>query len=370
MHLMELIFPIITFFLGYFAEKIADKLLDKLSTKRKNAKNKKQKINISQYDINTVFTEDIYPYISSDNIWVKDNGKKMFLAFPPDKKSQLKNIEGEFAIEDTYFRELALNGFSKSEINDVVERARVEIAEDFIKRDDGLYFNGDKYGIVFLDSKSRTTDKKETPQLLVELFHTDHFTHRVISRAVEMLNPPKSYLISENLNNELNWIRTSFGLSIIVILKSTNQIVMTHRSKKASFTKGKSWIYVSATEAISKADIDEYDNTVDFSLCVKRGIKEELGIKKGMYKSDTIKFYDCFFETEFFQDGMVASIELSEEILPEQVEGFRGKDKHLEIEDIFFIDNTKTTIEKFIEDNKADMRSQTIFALKSYISNM
>ena len=181
---------------------------------------------------------------------------------------------------------------------------------------------------------------------------------------------PKDIINNETLNNELKWIRTSFGISVIIILKSTNQIIMTHRSKNASFSQGKNWIYVSVTEALSQADVDEYDSAVDFSLCVKRGIKEELGIEKGMYHHDDIKFYDCFFETQFFQDGIVASVELSEKIMPQDIINFRAKDKRLEIEDIFFIDNNKAAIQKFINDNHNEMRSQTIFALESYLESL
>ena len=368
---MEIIIPILTFILGYFAEKVMDKISEKFFQQYKIRKNRRFKDKIEKkYNINAIFTEDIYPCISEEDIWIKENGKKMFLSFPDNLKTYLKSIEGEFKSEDQFFCELTLPGYTSEEISNAIELAREEIAIKFIERQDGLYFNGDKLGIVFLDSKSRSMDVRETPQLFVELFRTDHFSHRVITRAIEILGLSKEIISEHSLNNELNWIRTSFGISIIIVLKSTNQIIMTHRSKNASFCNGKNWIYVSATEAFSHADIDEYESIPSFSLCVIRGIKEELGIDKGMYHHDDIKFYDCFFETEFFQDGIVASLELSEKILPQDILNFRAKDKRLEIEDIFFIDNTKSAIKKFIEENHTDMRSQTIFALESYLSSL
>ena len=368
---MEIIVPILTFLFGYFAEKLMDKISERFSSRHKTSKNKKIKNKFSKkYTINAIFTEDVYPCISSEDIWIKESGKKLFLAFPNDLRPNLKSIEGEFANEDQFFCDLVIPGYKTEVINNAIELAREEIALNFLKREDGLYFNGDKLGVAFLDSKSRTTDIKETPQLFVELYRTDHFTHRVITRAIEILGLTKDAVNSETLNNELKWIRTSFGISIIIILKSTNQIIMTHRSKSASFSQGKNWIYVSATEALSQADVDEYDSTIDFSLCVKRGIKEELGIEKGMYHHDDIKFYDCFFETQFFQDGIVSSVELSEKIMPRDILNFRAKDKRLEIEDIFFIDNNKSAIQKFIDENYNEMRSQTIFALESYLASL
>lgn len=368
---MEIIIPVVTFLLGYFAEKLMDNISAKFSNKYKISKNKKTKGNLGrQHPINAIFTEDIYPCILPENIWTKESGKNLFLSFPDKLRSHLKSVEGDFAKEDKFFCVPTIPGYPTEEVNSAIEIAREEIAVKFINREDGLYFNGDKLGIAFLDSKTRSTDIRETPQLFVELFRTDHFTHRVITRAIEILGLPKENISSETLNNELKWIRTSFGISVIIILKSTNQIIMTRRSKSASFSQGKNWIYVSVTEALSQTDTDEYESTIDLSLCVMRGIKEELGIDKGMYRHDDIKFYDCFFETQFYQDGIVSSIAISDDIMPQDIINFRAKDKLLEIEDIFFIDNTKTAIKKFISDNYSDMRSQTIFALESYLASL
>ena len=368
---MEILIPILTFMLGYFAEKVLDKMSTFFADRLRFARNRKRKdASKKRRAINAIFTEDIYPCISSDNIWVKDAGKRLFLSFPTALVSQLHDVEGAFATEDASFCDFKLPGRSLEDICNAIEIARNEIALKFINREDGLYFNGDKLGVVFLDSKSRSADTKETPQLLVEFFRTDYFTHRTIERAVELLGLPCDAIDTQSLNTDLQWIRTSFGISIIVVLKSSNQIILTHRSKNASFSEGKRWIYVSATEALSQVDIDEYESTPDLALCVKRGIKEELGISKDMYRDNGLKFYDCFFETQFFQDGIVASVELSENVKPEDILSLRAKDKRLEIQDIFFIDNTKSAIKKFILENQDEMRSQTIFALESYIASL
>ena len=173
---MEIIIPILTFILGYFAEKVMDKISEKFFQQYKIRKNRRFKDKIEKkYNINAIFTEDIYPCISEEDIWIKENGKKMFLSFPDNLKTYLKSIEGEFKSEDQFFCELTLPGYTSEEISNAIELAREEIAIKFIERQDGLYFNGDKLGIVFLDSKSRSMDVRETPQLFVAptIFRTE-----------------------------------------------------------------------------------------------------------------------------------------------------------------------------------------------------
>ena len=375
---MEILFSVAsflaTFFLGFFAEKLLDKLIGKISQLRKKRANKRAKEKMKAQEIHAIFTEDIFPPISSDNIWIQEEDASFFLAFPDELKDEVKKHlraeDAPFAEKDHCFCDLTLPGFSDESIRSAIETARLEVAQKFVKREDGLYFNGEKYGVCRLDAKGRSATIDETPQLIADLYHTDYFTHRVVLRAAELLNIPTENLTGDSLNTSYRWLRTSLGVSVVVVLKSTNQIVMTRRSKNASFSDGNEWIYVSVTEALSHSDFDAYDKKVSLSLCVERGLKEELGIDTSMYCYNNIRFYDCFFETDFFQDGIVSSVTLYDKILPAQVQSLRAKDKRLEISEIFFIDNNKAAIRKFITENRAEMRSQTIFALESYAASL
>ena len=368
--IINIIVPIITFFLGYFGEKILDKIGAKIKEKRIKIQVNKTRKKMSTNAIDIIYTETIHPSISQNNIEVKKSDKRLFLAFPESLKSAAVQIEGEFAEKDESFCEFKFENYTSEEISSAIETAREEIAENFIKRECGLYDNGDKIGIVRLDSKTRSRNSQKTPKLLIETYQTDYFSHHVITRALQLLKPDKSYITEESLNSNLVWARTSFGVSVIVVLESTNEILLTHRAPSAAFTDGNSWIYVSATEPLSKKDLEAEEYMSALAHCVKRGLEEELGIEKNMYLFDNIEFHDCFFETNFFQDGIVASVKLSKEISPQQILTKRAMDKQLEIQDIFFIDNTADAIRKFIKQHRKEMRSQTIFALETYASSL
>ena len=321
-------------------------------------------------NINAIYTGDIYPPISCQNVKVKERNLKMYFSFPKELRDNLEDTDLSFSYTDEMFCDLVIPGYSYETLVKVIEEAKKEIALKFIERRDGIYFNGDKYGVYFLDSRSRTTDIKESPQLRLEVFKTDYFTRQVLTCALKKLNISKDIFNTDSLNNELKWIRASFGVNVIVILNSVNQIILTKRSKHSSYSSDKSWYYVSVTEGFSESDIDEYSCAPSLTLCVTRGMEEELGIEKSMFFDSDIKFHDCFFETVFLQDGIVVSVALNENIFPDDIMSLRAKDKFLEIDEIFFIDNNRKAIKDFIDFHKDEMRSQTIFSLESYMSSL
>lgn len=168
-----------------------------------------------------------------------------------------------------------------------------------------------------------------------------------------------------------SWSRTSFGISLILIIPKDNMILLTKRSKKAAFTEDNEWIYVSVTEALSKADyFYEGKGAPDLSKAALRGIEEELGIKPTQLKSDTLHFYETFYETNFHQDNIVASIELSETLSFKDIAELLAKDKFMEIRDLIPIPKNKKDIATFIENNEEMMRSQTIFTLESFMARL
>lgn len=368
----ELIIAVISFIGGWLAGRVLDYSLDKavdtiaLHKRRKKIKDVKDHANT---DIQVLCSG--VPCFTPENIYAEvDQATGLFLAFPEELAAQLPKSVGTFKTKDELFAPLTLPGCDEETVHTAVEEARYKIARMFIERQDGLFFNGKKYGIVYADGFSRTTDNTENPILTLKLFNTDHYTHRVLSEVIDNLQIDKTLLNQKMLNTRLNWLRTSFGISAIVVLRSTDQIIMTRRSPNAAYTEGKIWTYVSVTETFTETDYDQYSHCADLALCMKRGIQEELGITPGMYHESTIKFYDTFYETHFFQDGIVGSVELKEGILFEDVKNLLAKDKQLEVESLFVIDNNKKAIAKFIAENKDQMRSQTIFALNSYAARL
>ena len=56
---------------------------------------------------------------------------------------------------------------------------------------------------------------------------------------------------------DFSWSRTSFGISVILIIPKQNEIILTKRSKNTAYADDLEWIYVSVTETLSDTDINE-----------------------------------------------------------------------------------------------------------------
>ena len=362
---------VISFLAGYFAEKTMDLLLQKLSVWRKAVSNKKRYKDISDTHYMDIQPQiRVFPYFMPQNVKIKNDEKKeQYIAIPEELKDDTR-LDESYPRQDVFFRPLTIPGLPDEKVREAIEIARGTIAREFLSRKDGLYFNGKQYGVLYADGFSRTTDSSESPILHIEVFETDYYTSHVVSEAVHILQMNQDIISFDTLNSELNWLRTSLGISIIVVLKSTNEIILTHRSPSASYSDGKSWIYVSATETLTETDIDSYTQQIDLLLCLERGILEELGIPREMYIESSARFYDSFFETHFLQDGIVASIELKDTITFNSIVALPAKDKQMEVKDMFTLPNTKKAIDDFINTNRDGMRKQTIYALETYAARL
>lgn len=327
-----------------------------LSLNRRRTKKRIEALKSDKYN-DVIVLEEIFPYCKADNIITK---------VIPEKKIVIS--ENECVNKNSKIVNLLANllGNHQEDMAIILEESRRNMLSQFINRTEGNYFNSTLFGILRADAFSRTNDAIENPILNIDFFETDYFTHKVIEN---ILQKELTNFNAEKLNTpEMNFIRTSFGLSIIVVLKNTNQIILTKRSKNATYSNGTEWIYVSATETISETD--KINGVVNMKHCLKRGIKEELGIETNMYQDSTIKFYDHFYETHFFQDNIVASVELDDNITFADIYSLKAKDKKLEVSQIFVIDNTKIAIDNFINEHREKMRSQTVFSLKSYAARI
>lgn len=375
------IIPLGTFVLGFIAEKIMDKALDIFNKKRMKMRTKKaiEKLNSKDDDLPILVTATGFPNFSD----VGDNNKKLisvefskkenFLSLPKGYYSNEVYSVDDFYPEDKIEIEISAEEISKEQIVMFLEESRKEVAESFLNRTDGAYFNGKSYGVLTSDAFARTSSQDERPVLNISLYKTDYYTHRVFERTMEKLAINKNELSLSDLNNKYPAFRTSLGVSVIVVIPSSNEIILTVRNKTAAYNQGKNWIYVSVTEAFSETDFDTYTGKPDINLCIQRGLTEELGITGEMYDPNDITIYDMFFEKEFFQDGITASVKLRDDITLDQIKkktDLEVKDKGLEIDDMYAICNKKEKIEDYIEKKKESMRAQTIFALRSYMSRL
>lgn len=323
-------------------------------------------------------SEDIYTiastvpfYQNSSCIDIKINNKNKFYLSLPDNMKMNHNINvNEFKSTDCINIDIDYEslGITKTEFLTILEEQRQIIANSFASRTGGMYFNGEKYGVLYSDGFGRTADKIEDPKLFIELFKTDYYTQRIIEKTLHKINI-RNKIDLNFLNQSMRGLRPSLGVSIILYIPDSNEIILTKRSKHASYNeKNKEWIYVSVTESFTTTDYDEFQKTPDLILCIQRGLKEELGIDKNTIQD--IKIYNMFFEKNFFQDGILAVAYLNKYITYQDVVNLAAKDKELEISSFLPIKNSKNELHKFITANSKNLRPQTKYALENYIERI
>lgn len=310
-------------------------------------------------------------YQNNSCIDIKINNKNKFYLSLPDNMKTNQNINvNEFKSIDCINIDIEYEslGITKTKFWTILEEQRQIVANSFASRTGGMYFNGEKYGVLYSDGFGRTADKIEDPKLFIELFKTDYYTQRIIEKTLHKINI-RNKIDLNFLNQSMRGLRPSLGVSIILYIPDSNEIILTKRSKHASYNeKDKEWIYVSVTESFTTTDYDEFQKTPDLILCIQRGLKEELGIDKNTIQD--IKIYNMFFEKNFFQDGILAVAYLNKYITYQDVVNLAAKDKELEISSFLPIKNSKNELHKFITANSKNLRPQTKYALENYIERM
>ena len=333
-------------------------------------KNITKVINRNSEDIYTIASTVPF-YQNNSCIDIKINNKNKFYLSLPDNMKMNYNINvNEFMSTDCISIDIDYEslGITKTEFLTILEEQRQIIANSFASRTGGMYFNGEKYGVLYSDGFGRTADKIEDPKLFIELFKTDYYTQRIIEKTLHKINI-RNKIDLNFLNQSMRGLRPSLGVSIILYIPNSNEIILTKRSKHASYNeKDKEWIYVSVTESFTTTDYDEFQKAPDLILCIQRGLKEELGIDKNTIQD--IKIYNMFFEKNFFQDGILAVAYLNKYITYQDVVNLAAKDKELEISSFLPIKNSKNELHKFITANSKNLRPQTKYALENYIERM
>ena len=243
-------------------------------------------------------------------------------------------IDDSSAFSDTdYVTDSFITFITENSLQDQLERARNDVFESFLNKAHGNQFNGNLFGISNIDGFVKSTDAKEEAILQIDFYKTDYYTHKIIEQMMSSVSFSSDML----KNSKFSWMRTSFVVSVILIIPKQNEIILTKKTENASYKDGKEWIYVSVTETLSETDYDELTGCPDLRNCVSRGISEELGIADRELKTDTLRFYETFYETHFHQDNIVASIELSDELTFSDIYSPLVKDRYLEIEYILTI---------------------------------
>lgn len=377
----NLLFTIIGFVLGWGCEKVLDNIFCHVNHKYHIIKlRKKLKKRCTPKDSLTpnisVIAEGLPFFNISTQIQVKLSDEKFLLSASKELQQSLPatfviHTEIDQWLDDCGIKEIEKN-LHIERFEEILENCRTEVINSFKERKDGCYFNNTLFGVLYSDGFGRTPDEKESPVLTLKFFETDYFSHRVMwlmtNKLKERGSLPDGNLSINQLNDFFHCFRTSLGISIIIIIPDTNEIIMTKRSPNSAYGNGKEWVYVSVTETISETDFDDFLDNLNVTRWIQRALLEELGLKEEHYDTSSIHVYDMFFENFFYQDGLTASIKLRKGVDINMVNNLKAKDKQMEVKEIFSIDNTPSAIAAYISEHSLEMREQTIFTLQSYLS--
>jgi hypothetical protein len=310
------------------------------------------------------------PDFSSHNLLVrisrKFGRKKSFYISPPDKyQESIKKKEKAEGYSDEqltkFENDISFSGRSNfhdleiltgiSNLGNLIEKHRKIIGEKFINNEDGLLFNGKKFGIF--DIRFTRFGRNEEPGASIYLFETDYFTHRVMRSIYNELKSENHEITKVTAENFLRYrpFLTSFGINTLLITEGDTgrEIVLTKRSKKVHTEK--SLFHITMNEGLSMTDIDPFGN-VDLELCFKRGLKEELGINDQLYElARYAAFYDFFLEFSNFEIGLSSVIELDVNF-EKDIEPLIARDKTLESSYFKVLPLKKGEIDAFLMNNQ------------------
>lgn len=210
--------------------------------------------------------------------------------------------------------------------------------------DNTINFIGDKIGINGFHFDGN--------KLCLHGYMTDHFTWKVfksiyqsesvkntlkqVIRRINIANPTeKNYIIAS-----LKYLLSSFGIDIIIHGKTaTGKRGMLVGLRNGGIeAKGNCKLHVPVNESFSSTDRAEGDASY-YSLyeCARRGIEEELGIRRSLILPQNIIFHDFAIVTDEGEIGLGCQLDLTEIMPLEQSRMYPGQDKFLELKDLIII---------------------------------
>lgn len=261
------------------------------------------------------------------------------------------------------------------DLRDRIETSRKKVFQQFLKQENGCYFNNKKYGVYCIRPYGRTEDLEETPILEMELYTTDYFTHRVMKDVCKTLikeNPNTfDYLRYSNLGISCIFF-TSLGINLL-LLDNTKQeerhVLLTQRSTNATETYRQSQYSISMTEGVSLADYDQKTQTISMGTAVLRGLEEELGVQSSQVQHCSIRFHDFFVNQHNLEFGLSCSVELKEDItIREHIMQLHGENESMEISRKGAV--ALDQLEKFTQVNQDNFLPQALHTIQSYLESI
>ena len=355
-YIREAIVASIGFFVGAFFNAIGNKIKKLVqSLKRKQEINKKS-IDFEYEGIISLDHGD--PFYKHDNLVCRCSEECFYLAIPEKQLVEIhSNNEGFISREDCFFKnkdldsmgnELGIENFKK-----LIEKNSVIVAEEFAKRvkSGGTLFNGEMFGVNKVVSDRTGID--ENARLRITFYNTDHFTLIVMASVYNELRK-NNHNISKVRNitdtNVCFPFTTSFGVNTILILEPENYVILAKRSGALRNMGGIDQWHVSMNEALTQTDIDE--DVIDLERCVRRGLREELGIKpKEQGRILFNRFGDLFFVQKVFEMGITNIVKLNMSFEELKTCYRVAKDSELETVEILPLKFNEKDINNFIKTN-------------------
>lgn len=343
---------------------------------------KKMEISYDEIKVYPIAQGDPY-YKADETLKIRLTGESFFIS-PPYDEVQLTESQAEWArthlAEKTEVFGLEwediLKGIPIPDLMERINESRRRIFMQFVNHENGCYFNNKKFGVNSINRFGRTEDLAEKPILMLEMFTTDYYTHRVMKDVCKQLVREDNEFILHQLNfDDMEYTRiffTSLGVNLLLFedeLKKDRNVILTSRSVNAAETYSSHQYSVSVIEGVSYSDYDAYTNNVNLRLAVQRGLLEELGVGEHLIKSDKLKFYDLFINMVNLEMGISCSVELKKNIgIESDILKCHGKDEQLEIADKTCLKAGR--LKKFMFMNKEAFLTQAIYTIVSYLESV
>lgn len=356
-YLNEIVSTIIGILIGFFLNIISKNILKGIRTIKRHKFFKQMGKSFECEGMISLDHGD--PFYQYNNLVCKCAEDCFYLAIPIQQLTQLRMYNEEFiSREDSFFKGMSIDevgiDMGIRNLKELIDKHRKIVADSFVKR---LYagstlFNGEMFGVRKIISDRNGIE--ENAKLIITYYSTDHFTHLVMASIYQELRKAGheiSKIKSIIDTNRYFPFTSSFGVNTMVILEPENAVILAKRSGRLRNMEGKDKWHVSMNEALTITDIDE--DIIDFDRCVRRGLREELGIRPSdQSKISESKFGDLFFVEKVFEMGItnIVKIDMSFEELKQKYS--TAKDGELETVEIKKIKINKKAISEFWEKNE------------------
>jgi hypothetical protein len=237
-----------------------------------------------------------------ERITIEKPNKKFFI-LPPKELIEHPSFD---CYVDT---NLSFNGsddFSDlpEEIRGRIEHFRNHVAELLLNSSIGYKFNAKSFGVSSFNYSR--TGLGELNTLNLEVYESDFFTKQVLHLIYrDLFESGKTRIRSQDdiqAHPLVKFLLPSLGINAVVETPDRS-ILITKRSTRVVNSPSVRY-HISMNEGLSISDYDSIYEKPSISECLKRGLEEELGIRRELDPIESFAFYNLFFIKEIGELGI------------------------------------------------------------------